>query len=74
MPLLALLVNSIELNSERVSPCLSAVEIFADEQRDPLWKKILKNASVPEAGKLKVPQGPGLGLELNWDVIDKLRI
>ncbi len=53
---------------------IGPVEIFADEKRDPLWKKILKNAPVPEDGKLRVPQGPGLGLELNWDVIDKLRI
>ncbi len=55
---------------EKIGP----VEIFADERRDPLWKKILNNAPLLEDGKLKVPQGPGLGLELNGDVIDKLRI
>jgi len=55
---------------EKIGP----VEIFADERRDPLWKKILKNAPVPQDGKLKVPWEPGLGLELDRDVIDNLRI
>lgn len=53
---------------------IGPVEIFADERRDPLWKEILRNAPTPDGGTLPVPQGPGLGIELDRDVIERLRV
>lgn len=50
---------------EKIGP----VEIFANPDRDPLWQKIVRNPPRPEAGFLAVPQGPGLGLALDWGVI-----
>lgn len=50
---------------------IGPVEIFADERRDPLWRSILKNPPLPDRGELQVPEGPGLGLELDWSVIER---
>ncbi len=50
---------------------IGPVEILADEKRDPLWPKILKDSPRPADGKLSVPTGPGLGLDLNWDLIEQ---
>ena len=49
------------------------VEIFHNEKRDPLWRKILRNPPTPRNGVMAVPQGPGLGLELDWQFIDTVR-
>ena len=50
---------------------IGPVEIFADQSRDPLWLEILKDPPLPSNGYIKVPQGPGLGLELNWEIIER---
>lgn len=52
---------------ERIGP----VEIFANPARDPLWRQIVLDPPLPRDGCLAVPQGPGLGLPLNWDTIRK---
>lgn len=50
------------------------VEIFADANRDPLWRQIMKQPLEIADGFVKVPQGPGMGIPLNWDFINKYRI
>jgi D-arabinonate dehydratase len=50
---------------------IGPVEIFADRSRDPLWREILLDPPLPSQGFMKVPQGPGLGLELDWSIIDR---
>lgn len=49
------------------------VEIFANLKRDPLWRKIMKNPLKIKDGLVEVPDGPGLGIPLNWDFINKYR-
>ncbi len=52
---------------------IGPVEIFANEKRDPLWRLILKNPPLPKNGVLQVPQGAGLGFELDWDVVERYK-
>ncbi|MBN2438851.1 MAG: mandelate racemase/muconate lactonizing enzyme family protein [Deltaproteobacteria bacterium] len=49
------------------------VEIFANEKRDPLWRKIMKNPPRVADGFMDVPDGIGLGIPLNWDFINKFK-
>lgn len=50
------------------------VECFADPQRDPVWDKLIANRPTPKNGIIQVPQGPGFGLELDWDLVDRYRL
>ena len=50
------------------------VEIFANPKRDPLWRQIMKNPLKIKDGMVEVPDGPGLGIPLNWDFINKYRV
>jgi len=52
---------------EKIGP----VEIFANPDRDPLWRKIVQDPPLPRDGFLEVPQGPGLGLPLDWKTIER---
>ena len=49
------------------------VEIFPDPARDPMWFELPVNHPPIKAGRMQVPQGPGLGMDLNQDVIDRFR-
>lgn len=49
------------------------VEIFPDPARDPMWFDLPVNHPEIKDGYMKVPEGPGLGMDLNQDVIDKFR-
>ena len=49
------------------------VEIFPDTERDPLWAELPETAPRIENGYMHVPQGPGLGLPLRADVIERYR-
>jgi D-arabinonate dehydratase len=53
---------------------IGPVEIFANEIRDPLWRKIMASPPQIKDGKMQVPQGPGLGIPLNWNFIDKYKV
>jgi L-alanine-DL-glutamate epimerase-like enolase superfamily enzyme len=50
------------------------VECFANPVRDPIWAEMIANRPQPKNGMIQVPQGPGFGLELNWDLIGRYRI
>jgi L-alanine-DL-glutamate epimerase-like enolase superfamily enzyme len=50
------------------------VECFADPARDPIWDKLIANRPQPKDGIISVPQGPGFGLELDWDLVARYRI
>jgi len=44
---------------------------FPDPERDPLWAGFIKNRAAIRDGIIEVPQGPGFGLELDWQQIEK---
>jgi len=48
------------------------VECFEPE-RDPIWANMIANRPDPKNGLITVPQGPGFGIELNWDMINRYR-
>ncbi|HEY1257626.1 MAG TPA: mandelate racemase/muconate lactonizing enzyme family protein [Stellaceae bacterium] len=50
------------------------VECFPDPERDPLWAAMIKNRPPIEGGIIEVPQGPGFGLDLDWDLIARYRL
>ena len=47
------------------------VEVFPDRDRDPMWYELPIRQPVIKDGYMEVPQGSGLGIELNSDVINK---
>jgi L-alanine-DL-glutamate epimerase-like enolase superfamily enzyme len=49
------------------------VEIFPDPNRDPMWFELPLNRPAVKDGYMNVPQAPGLGIDLNPDVISKYR-
>lgn len=49
------------------------VEFFSP-QRDPMWHNLVANRPHPKNGFLQVPDGPGLGWELDADYIARYRI
>ncbi|HAR52231.1 mandelate racemase/muconate lactonizing enzyme family protein [Roseovarius nubinhibens] len=50
------------------------VEIFANKARDPLLWELPSNFPKISNGYMEVPTGPGIGVELNQDVIKKYQI
>lgn len=50
------------------------VEIFPDPQRDPMWFELPRTRPEIKDGFMRVPDAPGLGLDLNPDVISKFRV
>ena len=50
------------------------VECFPDPERDPLWAGFIKNRAAIRDGIIEVPQGPGFGLELDWQQVEKYRL
>jgi L-alanine-DL-glutamate epimerase-like enolase superfamily enzyme len=50
------------------------VECFPDPERDPLWAGLIKNRPPIRDGSIAVPAGPGFGLELDWDLVEKYRL
>jgi L-alanine-DL-glutamate epimerase-like enolase superfamily enzyme len=50
------------------------VECFPDPERDPLWDRFIKNRARIENGVVEVPPGPGFGLELDWDRVNRHRL
>jgi L-alanine-DL-glutamate epimerase-like enolase superfamily enzyme len=49
------------------------VEIFHDRQRDPLWHEIQRTRPVIQGGYMHLNDQPGLGLDLDPDVIAHYR-
>ncbi len=50
------------------------VECFPDPERDPLWATFIKNRAPIANGIIEVPTGPGFGLQLDWDLVQKYRL
>ena len=50
------------------------VECFPDPQRDPLWANFIVNRAPIRDGMIEVPRGPGFGLQLDWDRVNKFRL
>ena len=50
------------------------VECFPDPERDPLWAGFITNRAPIRDGIIEVPQGPGFGLELDWQQVNKHRL
>lgn len=49
------------------------VEIFPNYQRDPMWVDLPVERPKIQDGYMHLPQGPGLGIDLNPEVIEKYR-
>lgn len=49
------------------------VECF-EPARDPIWAGLIANRPNPKDGIIQVPQGPGFGVELNWDMVTRYRV
>lgn len=45
-----------------------------DPDRDPIFWNLIANRRDFEAGQYRVPDGPGLGLELDWDYVERYRV
>jgi L-alanine-DL-glutamate epimerase-like enolase superfamily enzyme len=49
-------------------------ECFADPERDPVWQSLWANRPPARDGFMEVPQGPGFGLELDREMIERYRV
>jgi D-arabinonate dehydratase len=49
------------------------VEIFPDPKRDPMWLELPLSHPKVENGYMRVPDAPGLGIDLNPEIISKYR-
>lgn len=49
------------------------VECF-EPARDPIWAGMIANRPNPKNGIIQVPQGPGFGVELDWDMVKRYRL
>ncbi|MBA2557976.1 MAG: mandelate racemase/muconate lactonizing enzyme family protein [Chloroflexi bacterium] len=54
-------------------PNATFVECF-DEERDPFFWNLTVNRSPVHAGRYRVPTGPGFGIELDWDYVERHRV
>jgi L-alanine-DL-glutamate epimerase-like enolase superfamily enzyme len=50
------------------------VEIFPNYERDPMWVDLPLNPPLIKDGYMHAPQGHGLGIDLNHEIIEKYRI
>ena len=50
-----------------------AVECF-EADRDPIWAGLIANRANPKNGIIAIPQGPGFGLQLDWDMVKRYRV
>ncbi|MBM3225356.1 MAG: mandelate racemase/muconate lactonizing enzyme family protein [Candidatus Tectomicrobia bacterium] len=53
------------------SPTGFILESFADPTRDPLWFELFKERPAIVDGHMRLPEAPGLGLELRDDTLEK---
>lgn len=55
------------------APTGTFLEVFHPD-RDPMFYNLIKNPNPFENGYYKIPDGPGFGIELNWDCINEYRL
>ena len=49
------------------------LECFADPARDPLWQEMYNRPPIKN-GRSAIPTGPGFGIEMNWELVNKYRL
>jgi D-arabinonate dehydratase len=49
------------------------LECFADPERDPLWREIYNRPPIVN-GRSRIPTGPGFGIQLNWELVNRYRL
>lgn len=49
-------------------------ECYAEPERDPFWEVLYKTKPAIEDGMIVLPDGPGLGLELNPEMVERYAI
>ncbi len=49
-------------------------ECFPDPNRDPLWESLPAEPPVIRDGLVHLPEAHGLGMDVNWDVVDRWRV
>ena len=50
------------------------VEVFADQDRDPLWNNLFTQRAQMQGSKLVLNDEPGFGYAINWDFVNKYRV
>lgn len=50
------------------------VEMFVDNDRDPLWENLFTHRAELRDGKLVLNDEPGFGFGINWDYVDRYRV
>jgi L-alanine-DL-glutamate epimerase-like enolase superfamily enzyme len=50
------------------------VGCFADPERDPIWQSVWVNRPPVRDGIMAVPEGPGFGIELDWQMVERHRV
>ena len=50
------------------------IECFADPERDPVWQTMWLNRPAVRNGMFQVATGPGLGLALDWKMIERYKV
>lgn len=55
------------------APTGTFLEVFHPD-RDPMFYSLIKDRNPFDNGYYTIPNGPGFGIELNWDVINKYRL
>ena len=55
------------------APTGTFLEVFHPD-RDPMFYSLIEDRNPFDNGYYKIPNGPGFGINLNWDVINKYRL
>ena len=50
------------------------LECFADPERDPVWQAMWLNRPQVKNGIVEIDDAPGLGITLDWKMIEKYRL
>ena len=71
VPLAAHHDPQIHVHAVAASPTGFILESFADPTRDPLWFELFRERPQIVDGFMKIPEAPGLGLELRDETLEK---
>jgi D-galactarolactone cycloisomerase len=66
--------SQISVHMLSAAPHGTYVEGFPDPERDPLWAGTIGNRPAIKDGTIEVPDRPGFGLDLDWDLIATYRL
>ena len=65
---------AILANANVVAATPHALTVEVDQTGNPFVEEILVQPLSIQEGRLSLDRGPGLGIELNWDVVNRLRM